>query len=40
LVFDNAAMHQKNDVVSEPLRLAHVMGHKDYFDATPLRIEE
>jgi len=40
LMFDESAVMQKDDVLSEPPCLAHVMGHDDDFDAAVLGADE
>ena len=35
-----SAVMQKNDVLREPSRLAHVMGHDNHFDAAMLGADE
>ena len=40
LMLDESAVMQKNDVLREPSRLAHVMGHDNHFDAAVLGADE
>jgi hypothetical protein len=40
LMLDESAVMKKDDVLREPSRLAHVMGHDNHFDATVLGADE
>ena len=39
-MLDKPAVMQKDDVLREPSRLAHVMGYDNHLDTTVLRVDE
>jgi hypothetical protein len=40
LMLDESAVMQENDIVREPSRLTHVVGHDNHFDTTVLGVDE
>ena len=39
MLYQSAVMHE-NDIMREPTRLTHVVGHDDHFDTTVLGVDE